>query len=118
MSSVTGDNSFLNIFKSATVADLVENRKLLTLKPADSIDYALTFLADNQILSAPVLNDKGSFAGLIDVKDILDFIVSVLDKNGAATLDEIKAVDFTGTVEQVMGKILWIVFETECIFWL
>eukprot|EP00475_Leptophrys_vorax_P010160 TRINITY_DN1683_c0_g1_i1.p1 TRINITY_DN1683_c0_g1~~TRINITY_DN1683_c0_g1_i1.p1 ORF type:complete len:338 (+),score=109.56 TRINITY_DN1683_c0_g1_i1:54-1067(+) len=97
-----GDNSFLNVFKAATVADLVESRKILTVKPSDSVDHVLSFLADNRILSAPVINDKGTFVGLVDVKDVLDFIVGLLDKNGAATLDQIKTVEIAGTVDQIL----------------
>jgi len=104
MPTEIGDNSFLNVFKSATVAEVAGSTKILSLKPTDSVDVALAFLARNKVLSAPVMNDSGRFVGLIDVKDILDYIVTLLDTGGAATLDEIKSVNIEGTVEQVLDS--------------
>ncbi len=101
-----GDNAYLNLFQGARVEDLVgAQQKVKSLKITDSVDFALEFLAENEILAAPVLDrQKSKFVGIVDVKDILDFIVGEIDSKRVRSNSEIQLMEFSGTIEQVLGK--------------
>lgn len=57
-----------------------QNQKVISAKYSDSLIDTITLLTTNRILSCPVYNDKNECIGLIDVLDILYFVMDIGDK--------------------------------------
>ena len=48
-----------------------------TLRPKDSVAYALNKMSVGRIRHVPLVDDDGRPAGMISVRDIVDFLVEV-----------------------------------------
>jgi len=70
------------LFKDLTVRDIwPRGRELLLLKENEKVGDCLEKLDALQILSAPVLNSSGDLIGVIDVLDILYFVIEMFPKD-------------------------------------
>jgi CBS domain-containing protein len=62
---------------SLKVSDIPLKTSLVSLKQTEAIDKSFSKLFDNQILSAPVLDDEGRVTGLLAMIDIAVFAVNL-----------------------------------------
>jgi len=73
-------NSWKDLLKNVTVRELVlatHTKALIILEPIVTLRKAIEILANNKIISAPVVDPKTHvFHGMIDYLDIMNFIVS------------------------------------------
>jgi 5'-AMP-activated protein kinase regulatory gamma subunit len=60
-----------------TLKEIIKNQKIITLSVNDNIKTALDKLAENNILSAPIIepNNKNKIYGFVDILDILVHLV-------------------------------------------
>eukprot|EP01089_Gocevia_fonbrunei_P016838 TRINITY_DN531_c0_g1_i1.p1 TRINITY_DN531_c0_g1~~TRINITY_DN531_c0_g1_i1.p1 ORF type:complete len:293 (-),score=48.80 TRINITY_DN531_c0_g1_i1:78-956(-) len=74
-----------------TVADVTkdEQQDLVVIPSDSSIEKAFQLLVDNDIYSAPVQNSEGTFIGLAEIKDFVDYILLIYGK-GPRSIDELK----------------------------
>jgi CBS domain-containing protein len=75
---VKGNSSTSTLF--AYVFSIEDQRVVVTLNTHDSVSTALSKLANYNITSAPVIADDGKFHGLVDVVDLLLFLIRVCTK--------------------------------------
>jgi len=62
------------------IKQLIKGQKLVTLSPDNTVEEALNLFHQHRITSAPVLQDNKSSKGLIDVLDLLSFLVKTSTK--------------------------------------
>lgn len=84
---------------SAPIQDAMSGRKAIVLSAATSVRQAVATLAENRILSAPVVESEGAVRGFVDYMDIVAYM--------SATGDIEKR--FTDRVDAVAGE--WVVWS-------
>lgn len=74
-----GSNALLSFLDDKSCEDVVgSGRGVFSVVGSASMDDLLGLLADRNILSAPIVDEKGKFIGIIDVLDIVEYIISNL----------------------------------------
>lgn len=69
-------------FHSMKLADVARshNRPVVSLAPTDTVELALKRMADNKVLSLPIIDKSNRLLALVDGLDILAFALSVQEK--------------------------------------
>lgn len=108
-------NPFVAMLADAQIQDILAlsqktksgdiHQKLVALRGSDSIDLAIATLAENRVLSAPVFSENlKNFDGMLDIKDILDFIVKALQHQNATSKEAIASTRISGTVADIIAN--------------
>lgn len=99
MAAADFPNPIFEQFHGVTVKDVLADKKqnaIYSLKFTDSVEHAVKLFSTNKILSAPVLNDDGKFAGFIDVLDILKYITLAAPTDWSLKQDELQSLKIAG----------------------
>ena len=93
---LTKSEKHFRVFYEKKISSIIpKGQKLITLTPQDSIVTALDMLANNNIMSAPLLDNKGVLMGSLGMVSILRFLVANLPKT-APSITEMKTLAFQG----------------------
>lgn len=90
-------NPLYDLLHSAKVSDVVTQRTIISLDSEDTVENAVKKLAQNHIQSAPVVNDKTKeVLGMVDMLDIVAFILSVLPTGHQLHANDLKRMEIAG----------------------
>ncbi|EFA78798.1 hypothetical protein PPL_08261 [Heterostelium album PN500] len=87
------DANLANDLKNENISKVISsnrmNKALITVKRSDSLDMALKVLSENDISSCPVIDPKLGCMGLVDMFDIVEYVLAMfkkqMDANGGSS---------------------------------
>lgn len=107
----------VKMFQDKTLKSFTDERpaKLWSLYKTSTIAEALQVLGDNKILSVPVVDDKGEYAGCLSVGDVLSGLMSGLSATLGHTwverIDTLNLDEFNEAVKEFLNEPLSIMYH-------
>eukprot|EP01091_Cochliopodium_minus_P008204 TRINITY_DN1815_c0_g1_i1.p1 TRINITY_DN1815_c0_g1~~TRINITY_DN1815_c0_g1_i1.p1 ORF type:complete len:283 (+),score=65.72 TRINITY_DN1815_c0_g1_i1:34-849(+) len=84
-----------NLLKNTQIQTILKTQKIIFLDSLDTIEYAISKLSQNKILSAPVFKN-GEYNGLVDYIDIMTYLLSVYPSEEDLEEDYFRVISFSG----------------------
>jgi len=88
-------NPVLQHLHTVTVRELGQIGQLIAIRKTDSVEAAIKILADNKILSVPVL-DKKAVIGVLDIVDVVYFLHKVAPDQKSLSANELQSLEIAG----------------------
>lgn len=89
-------NPVWDLLHSTPLETLCVKEKVTCLKDTQTIEEAVKHLGDTKILSAPVVDSKGQCIGVLDVLDIVTFVLSVAPDPSSIARDKLQSLEISG----------------------
>ena|SRR3990167_1811188 len=88
-------NPVLQHLHTLPVRELGQIGQLISIRKTDSVEAAIKTLADNKILSVPVLDSK-AVIGVLDIVDVVYFLHKVAPDQKSLSANELQTLEIAG----------------------
>jgi acetoin utilization protein AcuB len=95
----------LNYLISAIKIKDLMTRRLVVVRPDETVEFAAILMLENKISSLPVINDKGSLIGIITQTDIFRVLINITGVYTGGVQFAFSLVDRPGSIREVADVI-------------